>query len=378
MDISNDIAVELIEPLAQRLTELKKDQAQVSDSRAWDMARAYVAAYGQITELCPGITTYEIHRKLKAYDWYAGPGGSWLSNARRIYDVFPDFFTSGSKNIVAYNHAMCIANCSLSAGEKDELLNCVMVDGMTRRELRHEIQRRKDKETGVTRPDFDLKVSNLWKFSQSVNGVGWDGGIHPDLVANLIYYYTDPGDVVVDPMAGGDVTHRVVSTYKFFSDDYEGDFGGQREVYRSDISPQSPGIDQADVTEGLPWPDDFADLAIMDPPYYGMAAGKYTTWGETINDWLISLDKAICNVHRVLKSGGRIAIVTDDYTRKDEFHPLGLYTLSALQRAGMTIVGTMYDPNPNFVVTMGPAQMWRTKRSRLQVSEMKIINVAAK
>ena len=376
MDISHEVAAELIEPLAQRLTELRQEQAQATDSRAWEMAKAYVMTYNQIESICPGVTTYEVHRKLKAYEWYGGPGGSWLSNARRTYEVFPDFFTFESKKNIAYNHAMIIATCSLPDEEKSELL--AKADDLTQRELRNEIQRRKDKESGVSKPDFDLKVSNLWKFSQSVNGAGWDGGIHPDLVANLIYYYTDPGDIIIDPMAGGDVTYRVLNTYKFFSEGYEGDFGGPRQVYRSDINPQSPGIEQADITQGLPWLDDFADLAIMDPPYYGMADGKYTTWGNTIEEWLDSLFKAVVNVCRVLKPGGKVAIITDDYTRKDGFYPLGLYTLKALQDAGMTPVGTMYDPNPNFVVTMGPAQMWRTKRARLQVSEMKIINVASK
>jgi hypothetical protein len=53
----------------------------------------------------------------------------------------------------------------------------------------------------IFNPNFELEVSNFWKFN-TLHDNGAFGGVHPRIYANLIYYFTDPGDSVLDPMAG--------------------------------------------------------------------------------------------------------------------------------------------------------------------------------
>lgn len=58
---------------------------------------------------------------------------------------------------------------------------------------------------------FTLKIHDVWTFKDLDPGFGkaHPGNIPASLVANLIHYFTKPGDLVVDPMAGGGVTGDV-------------------------------------------------------------------------------------------------------------------------------------------------------------------------
>jgi tRNA1(Val) A37 N6-methylase TrmN6 len=85
---------------------------------------------------------------------------------------------------------------------------------------------------------------------------------------NLLWFYTDPGQVVVDLFAGSGTTVDVAKAMG-------------RRVWAADIrgnhySPHLP-IRQHDATTG--WPDGAprkADLVFLDPPYWKQAAGRYS------------------------------------------------------------------------------------------------------
>ncbi len=80
-----------------------------------------------------------------------------------------------------------MANCSLSEQQKRELHEWAEQEQPKQAELRERVR---SLVSGTPRPDFDLKVTNFWKFSRKPEEMTeFDGGIHPDLVANLIYYF---------------------------------------------------------------------------------------------------------------------------------------------------------------------------------------------
>jgi hypothetical protein len=113
---------------------------------------------------------------------------------------------------------------------------------------------------------------DIWQFATTDRESGgqqsYFGAVPPQVMENLLWFYTDPGQIVVDLFAGSGTTVDVAKTMG-------------RRVWAADIrgnhySPHLP-IHQHDATDG--WPDDGprkADLVFLDPPYWKQAAGRYS------------------------------------------------------------------------------------------------------
>jgi DNA modification methylase len=92
------------------------------------------------------------------------------------------------------------------------------------------------------------------------------GNIPPEILDNLLYYYTEPFCVVFDPFAGGGMTIDVCKNRL-------------RRYYVSDLSPipaRGNEIRQWDITQGFPDDLPVPDLVFLDPPYWKQAKGKYS------------------------------------------------------------------------------------------------------
>lgn len=144
---------------------------------------------------------------------------------------------------------------------------------------------------------------DVWQFATADKDDGaqsYFGATPPQVIENLLWFYTDPGEIVVDLFAGSgtmvDVAKRM-----------------GRRVWASDIrgnhySPLLP-IHQHDARDG--WPADAptkADLIYLDPPYWKQAAGRYSSEpGEmaemdlgAFNDaWAAVVDAAVKHAKRI-------------------------------------------------------------------------------
>jgi len=58
----------------------------------------------------------------------------------------------------------------------------------------------------VNSPDFTPPIYNVWKRQTKTNTVDHFGNSEPTWLENLLYLYTDPADIVVDPFAGSGST----------------------------------------------------------------------------------------------------------------------------------------------------------------------------
>ena len=136
---------------------------------------------------------------------------------------------------------------------------------------------------------------DVWSFAtadQDAGAQSYFGAVPPQVVENLLWFYTEPGDIVVDLFAGSGTTIDVAKAMG-------------RRVWASDIrgdhySPHLP-IHTWDATTG--WPTDApkkAGLVFLDPPYWKQASGQYSdepgelaemdidgfykAWAETVTD----------------------------------------------------------------------------------------------
>jgi hypothetical protein len=112
-------------------------------------------------------------------------------------------------------------------------------------------------------------IYNIWSFGKKTNEVSHFGNSEARIVERLLYLYTEPFDIVVDPFAGGGSTIDVCKKRirRYWTSD------------RKPIPERAHEIRQMDVVESLPalnnrWPE--VALTYLDPPYWKQAEGKYS------------------------------------------------------------------------------------------------------
>jgi hypothetical protein len=160
-------------------------------------------------------------------------------------------------------------------------------------------------------PWGSIQHFDVWSF-QSNNREGggqqsYFGACPPQVMENLLWLYTEPGEsVVVDLFAGSGTTLEVAHRMG-------------RRCWVSDIrgNHYSPHLDihQHDATTG--WPADApakADLLFLDPPYWKQAAGRYSSEpGElaemTLPDFNKAWSKLLTDCKSHLNTGGKIAYI---------------------------------------------------------------------
>lgn len=143
--------------------------------------------------------------------------------------------------------------------------------------------------------DFDKTFTpllyNIWNLQKQDNVVDSHFGAFPQIfMENLLYYHTDPLDIVFDPFAGGGTT--VDACRKMF-----------RRYYCADriVKPgREKHIHQHDITTGLPQNMQKPRLAFLDPPYWKQAEGLYSTDQEDLAN--MTLDQFNASMQQLIES----------------------------------------------------------------------------
>lgn len=176
-----------------------------------------------------------------------------------------------------------------------------------------------------------LQSTTLWDFPRQSYGSTTKGnnkyaGVTPaELVWNLVWRYTEPGDIVVDPMCGSGTTLDVCKE--------EG-----RKAFCYDIAPP---LYRKDVIRNdarkIPLPDNYADLVFVDSPYgdnirYNEdpdCIGKISS--ETV-EFYDELEKVIKESHRILKPGKVLGWLIGDQWVMKKFTPVGFLLYARLMK----------------------------------------------
>ncbi|WP_233579050.1 DNA methyltransferase [Tautonia sociabilis] len=164
--------------------------------------------------------------------------------------------------------------------------------------------RRRDRFTTGFRPT----PYDVWAFRRDpAYGVPHPGSIPAAIVAHTLHYFTSPGALVVDPMAGGGTTLDVCEAMG-------------RRCLAYDLSPVRPEIAQHDVRDGFPPEARECDLVFCDPPYHTMLAGPYAAFGveaEPLSGWIRFLNTLARDAFAALRPGGHVALLLANQTEKD-------------------------------------------------------------
>jgi hypothetical protein len=98
-----------------------------------------------------------------------------LADARKLGHAWPEIFLAGQKDL-PFDHYRRIAVCGLPQAERDQLRGWAEDEQPTRATLRQRIRDEIDAHDGIFRPDFELKVSNFWKFNSHADNGGYGSG----------------------------------------------------------------------------------------------------------------------------------------------------------------------------------------------------------
>jgi len=165
-----------------------------------------------------------------------------------------------------------------------------------------------------------LETTTLWDYPTQSYGKTPKGnnkfqGVTPAFIIwNLVQRYTQPGDLVVDPMAGSGTTIDVCKD--------EG-----REVKAYDIFPKHPEVIKNDARH-IPLQDDSVDLVFIDSPY-----GDNVSYSDEPEDigkiscederFYHELETVAIEIHRILKPGKVMGWLIGDQWVKKTFTPVG-------------------------------------------------------
>ncbi|WP_152052150.1 ParB/RepB/Spo0J family partition protein [Tautonia marina] len=188
-----------------------------------------------------------------------------------------------------------------------------------------DLRRRTRLTTGFRPTPYDV-----WAFRRDpAYGIPHPGSIPAGIVSHTLHYFTEPGALVVDPMAGGGTTLDVCEAMG-------------RRCLAYDLDPARPEIRQLDVRHGFPLETRECDLVFCDPPYHTMLAEPYAAFGvepEPLTGWVAFLNTLATSAFATLRPGGHIALLLANQTEKDLPAGVGYIDHGFLGYAALTGAG---------------------------------------
>jgi DNA modification methylase len=126
------------------------------------------------------------------------------------------------------------------------------------------------------------------------------------VVLNILYYFTDPDDLVVDPFGGSGTTLDACRH-----------LGRRCLIY--DLKPARDGIIRHDISLGFPKEAKGCDLVFLDPPYWRQKRANYTkeegSFSEVnLEEFDRKIEKLIHDCHDTVKPGGTVALLIQNTT----------------------------------------------------------------
>lgn len=171
----------------------------------------------------------------------------------------------------------------------------------------------KDDAERLSKLGIKVQPYDVWQFPSCHDLMGdrHPGRIPGELVAHALYFLTEPGDLVVDPMAGSGTTLDACLL-----------MGRNARGYDIDHRHDRVDVEQHDLADG--WPDAVgsASLVFWDPPYYdkmdhstigddGYIEGSIS--GLDPDEYLDWFAKRFSELHAAVRPGARLAFLMSDW-----------------------------------------------------------------
>jgi DNA modification methylase len=165
-----------------------------------------------------------------------------------------------------------------------------------------------------------VETTTFWDFPRQSYGLTPKGnnkyaGVTPALIIyNMIWRYTEPGDLIVDPMCGSGTTIDVCKEEK-------------RNAIGYDIVSTRPDVIQNDA-RNIPLENESVDMVFIDSPYgdnikYNHHPNNIGNISSESEEFYDELEKVIKECHRILKDDKVLGWLIGDQWVKKIFTPVG-------------------------------------------------------
>ena len=162
---------------------------------------------------------------------------------------------------------------------------------------------------------WGLRTWDLWNFNECDPRFGddWPGRIPAQMIGHILFYFSHPGDLIFDPMAGSGVTADTCLALgrKCWSLDME-----ERPDLRPEIEPYYWDMTIKNWEDTILAGREKPDLIIFDPPYFQKKAADY---GENSiarmsrRAYLHFLDNFFRFLKKTTKETTRLALINSDW-----------------------------------------------------------------
>jgi hypothetical protein len=179
--------------------------------------------------------------------------------------------------------------------------------------------------------DWTPPLYNVWKRQDKTNSTAHFGNSEASFTDNLLYLYTEPFDIVVDPFGGGGATVDVCKKRL-------------RRYWVSDRLPSVKRTDirQWDILDGPPplhkrWND--VRLLFLDPPYWKQAEGQYSGDAQDLanmplDQFYATLTKLVMDCAGKMQPGSHVALMIQPTQWKNEDKHITDHVVDLCQRVG--------------------------------------------
>ena len=211
-------------------------------------------------------------------------------------------------------------------GDPDVAYNNATRDVNAIRQRLRTIERQLNDAAGIEEKPV-VEATTLWDFPTQSYGSSRKGdsryqGVTPAfIIYNMLQRYTEPGDLVLDPMCGSGTTIDVCNEE-------------QRRVIGYDINPVRGDIIQNDA-RSIPLDDESVDMVFIDSPYgdnvnYNDQPGNIGNLSAEQDGFYDALRTVASELFRVLKQGRTLGWLIGDQWVKKRYTPVGMHIYQML------------------------------------------------
>ena len=184
--------------------------------------------------------------------------------------------------------------------------------------------------------NFSPFIYKIWNVNGKEAGESKYFGKFLDVfMDNLLYYETEPFEVVYDPFGGSGTT--IDSCKKFMRRYYVND------LVLDEVKTQK-GIYQHDITTGLPDALPKPDFVFLDPPYWSQAKDQYSDHKselgkKTLKDYYAIFESMAKQLGKRMTKGGKVAFVIQptEYNNDFIFEDHAYELMKIFEKAGFKV-----------------------------------------